>query len=88
MTEPIRETATIGSLRRWTPVVWLVVLVVWVALLVVTDQPAWPLAVWIALTIGPVTMQQASSDTVPPETVQSDTVPPETSPNIEGSTTQ
>lgn len=83
MTEPIRETATIGSLRHWTPFVWLAVLLIWVALVFVTDKPAWPLAVWIAFTIGPLAALQASSGTVPP-----DTVPPDTSPNIEGSTTQ
>ena len=62
MTEPIWESATFGLLRRWTPFLWFAVLVAWVALLFVTDQPAWPLAVWIAITIGPFTVLQARGD--------------------------
>ncbi len=40
MTEAIGESATFDLLRRWISFFWIAVLVTWVALLFVTDQPA------------------------------------------------
>lgn len=42
-------------LLRFLPVVWLALSAVWVVVVIVTDRPAWPLAIWIAITIVPVT---------------------------------
>lgn len=34
---------------------WLVLSVFWVVVIFVTDQPAWPLAIWVATSVGPMT---------------------------------
>lgn len=49
--EPDRPT----TLRRVVPFVWLALSATWAVVIVVTDLAAWPLAVWIAITVGPVT---------------------------------
>ena len=46
-----RRTRTRSAL----PWMWLGLSVAWVLLIVVTGQPAWPLAVWIATTVVPLT---------------------------------
>lgn len=40
--------------RTAVPWLWLGLSVAWLVLIVVTDLPAWPLAVWIAATVGPL----------------------------------
>jgi len=35
--------------------VWLVSSAIWAVVIIVTDQLAWPLALWIAMTVGPIT---------------------------------
>lgn len=41
--------------RRALPAAWLALSAVWAAVIVVTDQVGWPLALWIATTVGPLT---------------------------------
>jgi hypothetical protein len=41
------------------PWLWLALSAVWAAVIFVTDQLAWPLALWIATTLGPLTMLRA-----------------------------
>lgn len=44
-----------ATLRRVVPFVWLALSATWATVIVVTDQVAWPLAIWIATTVGPLT---------------------------------
>lgn len=42
---------------RWVSalaVTWLAVSALWLVVIVITDIPAWPLAIWIAATAGPL----------------------------------
>lgn len=41
------------------PWLWLGLSVAWAVVIVVTDQLAWPLALWVATTVGPLTALQA-----------------------------
>ncbi len=49
------EPADRSTLRRILPFAWLAFSAVWAAVIIVTDQLAWPLALWIATTVGPLT---------------------------------
>lgn len=49
------EPARRSTLRRVLPFAWLALSATWAAVIVVTDQLAWPLALWIATTVGPLT---------------------------------
>ncbi len=44
------------TMRRLIPWLWLTLSMAWAAVIFVTDQPAWPLALWIATTVGPLTL--------------------------------
>jgi hypothetical protein len=44
-----------STLQRVVPFAWLALSATWVAVIVVTDQVAWPLTIWIATTLGPLT---------------------------------
>jgi hypothetical protein len=44
------------------PWLWLGLSAVWAVVIVVTDQLAWPLAVWIATTVGPLTAMRIRLD--------------------------
>ena len=35
-------------------IAWLVLSLAWAVVIFVTDAPAWPLALWIATTLGPL----------------------------------
>jgi len=52
-------TAGGGALRTHLvnalPWLWLAMSAVWAVVIFATDQLAWPLALWIATTIGPLT---------------------------------
>ena len=48
---PARRSTT----RRVLPLAWLALSATWAAVIVVTDQLAWPLVLWIATTVGPLT---------------------------------
>jgi hypothetical protein len=49
--EPDRRS----TLLRALPFAWLALSAAWAAVIFVTDQMAWPLALWIATTVGPLT---------------------------------
>lgn len=45
-----------SRLRRYLPLLWLTMSACWAVVIVVTDQVAWPLALWVATTLGPLTV--------------------------------
>ena len=47
--------ATRHQVRRAVPWLWLAVSLAWAVVIIVTDELAWPLALWIATTVGPLT---------------------------------
>jgi hypothetical protein len=49
------EPDRLSTRPRVVPLAWLALSAAWAAVIVVTDQPGWPLAVWIATTLGPLT---------------------------------
>lgn len=54
--QPLTSEPDRGSTRRRVvPLAWLALSATWAAVIVVTDQVAWPLALWIAATLGPLT---------------------------------
>lgn len=40
---------------RLVPFAWLALSAAWAGVVLVTERPAWPLAIWIAITVGPLT---------------------------------
>jgi hypothetical protein len=50
------------SLLPW---LWLGLSATWAVVIFVTDQPAWPLALWIATTVGPLTALRTHLDRTP-----------------------
>jgi hypothetical protein len=44
-----------GTRSTVLPLVWLATSAIWAAVVLATEYPAWPLAIWIAATIGPLT---------------------------------
>lgn len=44
-----------SRLRQVVPWLWLAMSLLWAVVIVVTDQLAWPLALWVATTVGPLT---------------------------------
>jgi hypothetical protein len=56
----------VGDQRHWTrraiPLLWLAMSMVWAVEILITDQLAWPLALWIATTLGPLTALQARNN--------------------------
>jgi hypothetical protein len=42
-------------MRQALPWLWLAMSLAWAVVIIVTDQIAWPLALWIATTVGPLT---------------------------------
>jgi hypothetical protein len=42
-------------MRRAIPWLWLALSALWAVVIIVTDQVAWALALWIATTVGPLT---------------------------------
>ena len=47
------------------PWLWLGLSAVWAGVIFATDQVAWPLALWIATTVGPLTALQTRLDPNP-----------------------
>ena len=43
-------------LERSLPWMWLTLSAAWAASLFITEAPAWPVALWVATTIGPLTL--------------------------------
>ena len=50
------ETAT--NWRRMIPFLWLALSAGWAIVILVTGSLAWPLALWVATTLGPLTALQ------------------------------
>ena len=48
--------------RRTVLSLWMVLNITWLAVLFVSDVPAWTLAIWIAGTIGPIAVLGARKD--------------------------
>lgn len=46
--------ASRSRLRQAVPWLWLALSLLWAVVIVVTDQLAWPLALWVAITVGPL----------------------------------
>lgn len=44
--------------ERWLPFLWLALSAFWAAVILITNAPARPLAVWIATMLGPLTVLQ------------------------------
>jgi hypothetical protein len=49
-----------GRVLQALPWLWLAMSAVWAIVIIVTDQLAWPLALWIATTVGPLTYLRSS----------------------------
>ncbi len=45
------------------PFLWLAFSMIWAGVIFVTDLPAWPLAIWIATTVGPLTLLRSRQTT-------------------------
>ena len=62
---------TVGDARRRTrlldalPWLWLGLSAAWAVVIFVTDHLAWPLALWIATTVGPLTALKSRLDPNP-----------------------
>ena len=52
---------TRGRRRRVVPWLWLAISLAWVVAIIVTDEQAWPLALWIAATVGPLSYLSKSN---------------------------
>ena len=56
----MRADETTARLQRTVPWLWLALSALWAVVIIVTDLVAWPLALWIATTLGPLTYLQRS----------------------------
>ncbi len=62
-----KDHTALGSARRAhvlnaLPWLWLGLSAVWAVVIFATDQVAWPLALWIATTVGPLTTLKSRLD--------------------------
>lgn len=53
--------------RKLIPWLWLGLSMVWAVVIFVTDQLAWPLALWIATTVGPLTLLHSRNPPARPD---------------------
>jgi hypothetical protein len=62
----MQQTATVVTRRSHVlnalPWLWLGLSAVWAVVIFATDQVAWPLALWIATTVGPLTALRTRLD--------------------------
>ena len=49
-----------SRLRRAIPWLWFAMSLLWTVVIILTDQLAWPLPLWIATTVGPLTYLSTS----------------------------
>ena len=56
------QVARRARLLNALPWLWLGLSAVWVVVIFATDQVAWPLALWIATTVGPLTAMKTRLD--------------------------
>ena len=62
-TTPTAAGAARGAhLLKTLPWLWLGMSAVWAVVILATDQLAWPLALWIATTVGPLTALKTRLD--------------------------
>lgn len=54
-------------MRSLIPWLWLGLSMAWAVVIFVTDQLAWPLALWIATTVGPLTLLRSRSAPARPD---------------------
>lgn len=47
-----------SRLQASLPWLWLLLSAIWAAIILATETAAWPLAVWIATTLGPFTLSR------------------------------
>ena len=59
--DAVRRTRLLNAL----PWLWLGLSAAWAVVVFVTDQVAWPLALWIATTVGPLTALKTRLDPNP-----------------------
>jgi len=52
---PNSDRSSRARLTTALPWLWLALSALWAAIILTTDQLAWPLALWIATTLGPLT---------------------------------
>jgi len=52
---PKRDRSSRARLTTALPWLWLALSALWAVIILTTDQLAWPLALWIATTVGPLT---------------------------------
>lgn len=58
-----------GRMLQALPWLWLAMSLLWAVVIIVTDQPAWPLALWIATTVAPLTyLRNSKSESKGPDT--------------------
>ncbi len=57
-----RDTARRAQLLNALPWLWLGLSAAWAVVVFATDQLAWPLALWIATTVGPLTALKTRLD--------------------------
>ena len=58
-------TARRAHLVNALPWLWLAMSAAWAVVIFTTDQLAWPLALWIATTVGPLTALKTRLDAQP-----------------------
>ena len=61
----MRGDETTARMLRAVPWLWLALSALWAVVIIVTDLVAWPLALWIATTVGPLTYLQRSGSRDP-----------------------
>ncbi|MGD2042561.1 MAG: hypothetical protein PVJ28_02860 [Acidimicrobiia bacterium] len=56
-----------SRVRKAIPWLWLAASLAWAIVIIVTDHLAWPLALWIATTVGPLTYLSRQRDQSGPQ---------------------
>ncbi len=51
-----------SHLRRALPWLWLALSALWAVVIIVTDTISWPLTLWVATTVGPLTYLQKQTE--------------------------
>lgn len=51
----MRTAELSGRAQKAVPWLWFAMSLVWAVVIIVTGQLAWPLALWVATTVGPLT---------------------------------
>lgn len=54
-----------SRLHQALPWLWLALSLLWAVVIIVTDELAWPLALWVATTVAPLTYLRSSKSDAP-----------------------